>query len=153
MLCNVKTWIIDFFPSYHRLWKSSCVLRSMTNSKKFSACRKLQVKVRSSNDYIWPVLTVCQSLLIQKRRCIVTGHCAKPAQSSGEKSDKESKAVRSSPWVLKDPSSLLLNSSSHCPQQSSNLIFLSFKQETGPSRKRKSSTSLSDIEGTYCIST
>lgn len=84
----------------------------MTNKKKFSACRRLRVKVRLSNEDICPVLTVCQSSLIQKRLCIATGQCAKPAQSTGEKSDKESKGVRSSPWVLQDHSLLLLYSSS-----------------------------------------
>ncbi|CAM4715406.1 unnamed protein product [Leuciscus chuanchicus] len=51
-----------------------------------------------------------QQKVLGLQKAASKGHCAKPAQSSGEKSDKESKA------------------------------------ETGPSRKRKSSTSLSDVE-------
>ncbi|XP_077079277.1 E1A-binding protein p400 isoform X10 [Siphateles boraxobius] len=52
-----------------------------------------------------------QQKVISLQKAASKGHCAKPAQSSGEKSDKESKG-----------------------------------QETGPSRKRKSSTALSDVE-------
>ncbi|XDV48782.1 hypothetical protein PO909_018152 [Leuciscus waleckii] len=52
-----------------------------------------------------------QQKVLGLQKAASKGHCAKPAQSSGEKSDKESKV-----------------------------------QETGPSRKRKSSTSLSDVE-------
>ncbi|XP_039537590.1 E1A-binding protein p400 isoform X4 [Pimephales promelas] len=52
-----------------------------------------------------------QQKVLGLQKAASKGHCAKPAQSSREKSDKESKG-----------------------------------QETGPSRKRKSSTSLSDVE-------
>ncbi|KAK7135605.1 hypothetical protein R3I94_014311 [Phoxinus phoxinus] len=51
-----------------------------------------------------------QQKVLGLQKAASKGHCAKPAQSSGEKSDKENKG------------------------------------ETGPSRKRKSSTTLSDVE-------
>lgn len=69
------------------------------------------------------------------------GKCAKPSQP-GEKSDKESKMVRSSFF------SIVLRNNPSCD----SLKFLSvLQQEAGPSRKRKSSSSLSDVEGTCCI--